>query len=107
VGPFTLFDVRPGEVSAETRAPEDFGLGRCTADALIGGDPAHNASAIREVLVNGARNPYRDCLLLGAALALELTGEMTVPADAVARAAAAIDGGAAGRVLDSLAEFSA
>ena len=107
VGPFTLFDVRPGQVSVETRAPEDFGLGRCSADALIGGDPAHNASAIREVLVNGARNPYRDCLLLGAALALELTGETTVPAEAVARAADAIDGGAAGRVLDSLAEFSA
>ncbi len=107
VGPFTLFDVRPGQVSAETRTPEDFGLARCTVDALIGGDPAHNASAIREVLANGARNPYRDCLLLGAALALELTGETTVAAEAVARAADAIDSGAARRVLDSLAGFSA
>ncbi len=29
VGPFTLFDVRPGSVSVETRVPEDFGLARC------------------------------------------------------------------------------
>ncbi|HWN05554.1 MAG TPA: anthranilate phosphoribosyltransferase [Steroidobacteraceae bacterium] len=107
VGPFVLFDVRPGQVSAETRTPEDFGLARCAVEALIGGDPAHNASAIREVLANGARNPYRDCLLLGAALALELTGETTVPTEAVARAADAIDSGAARRVLDSLAGFSA
>jgi anthranilate phosphoribosyltransferase len=107
VGPFTLFDVRPGFVSVESRTPEHFGLERCTAAELVGGDPAHNAAAIRDVLVNGARNPYRDCLVLGAALALEVTGEEPQPADAIARAAGAIGDGAAGRVLDSLAEFAA
>jgi anthranilate phosphoribosyltransferase len=107
VGPFTLFDVRPGRVTVETRAPEDFGLARCEPEALVGGDPAHNAAVIRDVFVNGVRNPYRDCLLLGAALALELTGEAAKPAEAIERAAAAIDGGAAARLLGSLAEFSA
>ncbi len=107
VGPFTLYDVRPGGVTVETRSPEDFGLGRCTAEELVGGDPTHNAGAIRGVLVDGARNPYRDCLLLGAALALEVAGEEELPHDAMARAAHAIDSGAAGRVLGSLAAFSA
>jgi anthranilate phosphoribosyltransferase len=107
VGPFTLFDVRPGRVSVEMRAPEEFGLSRCEPEVLVGGDPAHNASVIRDVLVHGACNPYRDCLLLGAALALELTGEAAKPAEAIERAATAIDGGAAGRLLGSLAEFSA
>jgi len=107
VGPFTLYDVRPGGVTVETRSPEDFGLGRCTAEELVGGDPTHNAGAIRGVLVDGARNPYRDCLLLGAALALEVAGEEDAPQDAMARAAHAIDSGAAGRVLGSLAAFSA
>lgn len=107
VGPFTLFDVRPGQVTVEARVPEDFGLGRCEASELVGGDPAHNADVIREVFENGARSPYRDCLILGAALALEVTGEEKAPVDAVARAAAAIDGGAAGRMLGSLAAFSA
>jgi anthranilate phosphoribosyltransferase len=107
VGPFTLFDVRPGSVTVETRTPEDFGLGRCATDALRGGDPAHNAGALREVLEGGARNPYRDCLLLGAALALEVAGEEAAPKAAMARACHAIDSGAAGRVLGSLAAFSA
>jgi anthranilate phosphoribosyltransferase len=107
VGPFTLYDVRPGCVTVETRAPEDFGLGRCTTAELIGGDPAHNAGVIRDVLVDGARNPYRDCLLLGAALALEVAGEEDAPLAAMARATHAIDSGAAGRVLSSLAAFSA
>jgi len=107
VGPFTLYDVRAGQVSVETRSPEDFGLGRCAASELVGGDSTHNAGAIRGVLVDGAHNPYRDCLLLGAALALEVAGEEDVPADAMARATHAIDSGAAGRVLGSLAAFTA
>jgi anthranilate phosphoribosyltransferase len=107
VGPFTLYDVRPGCVTVETRTPEDFGLGRCTAESLVGGDPAHNAGAIRGVLMDGAQNPYRDCLLLGAALALEVAGEEGVPAEAMARARDAIESGAAARVLGSLAAFSA
>jgi anthranilate phosphoribosyltransferase len=107
VGPFTLYDVRPGRVRVETRSPEDFGLGRCTTAELVGGDPAHNAGALRGVLMDGARNPYRDCLLLGAALALEVAGEEEAPRTAMARAVHAIDSGAAGRVLGSLAAFSA
>jgi anthranilate phosphoribosyltransferase len=107
VGPFTLFDVRPGRVAAEMREPEDFGLDRCTATELAGGDPAHNAGVMRDVLEHGARNPYRDCLLLGAALALEVAGEEAAPLNAMARATDAIDSGAAGRVLGSLAAFSA
>ncbi len=107
VGPFTLYDVRPGRVTVETRSPEDFGLGRCRADELVGGDPSHNAGVIRGVRVEGARNPYRDCLLLGAALALEVAGEEDAPAAAMARATHAIDSGAAGRLLGSLAAFSA
>jgi anthranilate phosphoribosyltransferase len=107
VGPFTLYDVQPGRVTVETREPEDFGLSRCAAADLVGGDPAHNAGAIRDVLVHGARNPYRDCLLLGAALALEVAVEEAVPRAALARATEAIDSGAAGRVLGSLAAFRA
>jgi anthranilate phosphoribosyltransferase len=107
VGPFTLFDVRPGRVSVAMRSPEEFGLRRCEACDLVGGDPAHNAGVIRAVLIEGARNPYRDCLLLGAALALEVAGEEEAPAAAMARAKHAVDSGAAGRVLGSLAAFSA
>ena len=40
----------------------------------------------RDVLEGGARNPYRDCLLLGAALALEVAGAEDAPSSARARA---------------------
>ncbi|EQD63592.1 Glycosyl transferase, family 3 domain protein, partial [mine drainage metagenome] len=74
VGPFTVFDVRPGRVTRETRAPEDYGLRRCPPAALIGGDARHNAEALRAVLSGRSHGAQRDCLLLGTALALEVAG---------------------------------
>jgi anthranilate phosphoribosyltransferase len=102
VGPFTLLDVHPGSVTSEVRAPEDYGLRRCTAAALAGGDAAHNAQALRAVLYGEDRGAHRDCLLLGTALALELAGESAEPRAGVTRAAEAIDSGAARRLLEAL-----
>jgi len=55
------------------------------------------------VLQGGDRGPHRDCLLLGAALALEVAGRAASPREAIEHAAAAIDSGAAARVLETLA----
>ena len=107
VGPFTLFDVHPGQVTQETRSPEDYGLKRCRTAQLAGGDAAHNAAALRAVLSGEERGAHRDCLLLGAALALEVAGESASPREAVARAAHAIDSGAAKRVVDTLSMVTA
>lgn len=102
VGPFTLLDVTPGRVTRQTRTPEDYGLSRCDPADLAGGDAQHNARALRAVLTGEDRGPHRDCLLLGAALALEVAGHTRTPREGVARAAAAIDTGAAARVLETL-----
>ncbi len=107
VGPFTLIDVRPGAIGMSTRSPEDYGLTRCSGADLAGGDAAHNARALRSVLGGAERGAHRDCLLLGTALALELAGETASPRDGVERAAAAIDSGAAARLLDALARTGA
>jgi len=103
VGPFVVFDVRPGHTEQQTRTPEDYGLRRCNPAELAGGDAQHNARALRDVLQGEDRGPHRDCLLLGAALALEVAGLAARPRDAIERAAAAIDSGAAARVLETLA----
>ena len=103
VGPFTLFDVRPGRIERCTRTPEEYGLRRCDPAGLAGGDAQHNAGALRAVLTGEDRGPHRDCLLLGTALALEAAGSTTKPREAIERAAAAIDSGAAARVLEMLA----
>jgi anthranilate phosphoribosyltransferase len=102
VGPFTLFDVRPGNVEREVRVPSDYGIATCTAGCLAGGDATHNARALQAVLFGEDRGPYRDCLLLGTALALEVAGLESSPLEGVSRAAAAIDSGAGRRVLEAL-----
>jgi anthranilate phosphoribosyltransferase len=102
IGPFTVFDVRPGQVAQETRAPEEYGLQRCEPRDLTGGDARHNAEALRAVLSGEDRGPHRDCLLLGAALALEIAGLAGGPREGVERAAHAIDSGAAAGVLRAL-----
>ena len=102
VGPFTLFDVRPEQVTMSVREPADYGLARCSPADLAGGDARHNAQALRAVLSGAERGAHRDCLLLGTALALELAGVVEDPRAAVERAAGAIDSGAARRVLEAL-----
>ncbi|MCB1624170.1 MAG: anthranilate phosphoribosyltransferase [Pseudomonadales bacterium] len=105
IGPFRLFDVRDGAVTESDRSPEDYGLARCTARDLAGGDAVHNAAALGSTLSGEDRGPHRDALLLGAALALEVTGNATGPRDGVERAAKAIESGAGGELLRRLARF--
>lgn len=105
IGPFTLFDVGPQGVQREQRTPADYGLPTCSAADLAGGDAAHNAGALQRVLEGSSRDAHRDALLLGAALALEVSGRERRPREALARAAAAIDTGAARALLERLRQF--
>lgn len=107
VGPFELFDVRGVLVHRERRDPADYGLARCTPADLAGGDATHNARVLRRTLAGDERGAPRDALLLGAALALEVSGVEPAPRLAIARAAQAIDSGAATALLDKLIRFHA
>jgi len=106
IGPFELFDVRADGVRREQRSPADYGLASCSPEELAGGDAQHNAQALRQTLCGHARGAHRDALLLGAALALEASGVEPAPRLGLARAAQAIDSGAAGQLLDKLARFA-
>jgi anthranilate phosphoribosyltransferase len=105
IGPFVLLDVRPGEVRESVRQASDYGLPGCAPAQLAGGDAAHNAQALTRVLRGEDHGAHRDCLLLGAALALEVAGRARAPREALAQATAAIDSGAAQGVLESLVRF--
>jgi anthranilate phosphoribosyltransferase len=107
IGPFTLFDVRPGRVEVGMRRAEDYGLGPCKSEDLAGGDARENAAALKAVLEGRDKGPHRDCLLLGTALALEVTGKVHHPREGVERALHASESGAARRVLEALASFAA
>src|SRR5882757_5140432 len=106
IGPFTVFDVRPGRVDMQIRVPADYGLQTCKPADLAGGDAKQNARALEAVLNGQDRGAHRDCLLLGTALALEVVGRARSPHEGVEMASAAIDSGKARNVLQSLVTFS-
>jgi len=104
-GPTRVGEVREGQVHNYEVTPEEFGLRRATLEEISGGDAAHNAGLIREVLA-GKKSARRDVVLLNAAAALVAAGRADHLRDAVPLAAEAIDSGAAARKLDALAKFS-
>ena len=104
VGEFALFDVVPGKVTATTRSPEDYGLARCSAEDLAGGDADHNANELKRVFSGEDKGAHRDALLMGTSLVLEVQGTAADAKQGVEIAAAAIDDGKAGRFLEQLKE---
>jgi anthranilate phosphoribosyltransferase len=80
-------------------APEHAGLGRADRQAVAGGDAPENAAIAREIL-EGARGPRRDVILLNAAAALQLAGRAADLRQGAAQAAAAIDEGRALALLE-------
>ena len=90
---------------AERIVPEDAGVARHPTLAIRGGDPAYNAAALRRLL-RGERGAYRDAVVLNAAAALVLAQADAALRDAAARAAEALDSGAADRLLDRWIAYS-
>ena len=85
----------PGRV-----APDDAGLPRHPVEAIRGGDPAHNALALRRLLA-GDHGAYRDAVLLNAAAALVLAERADTLTAGAALAAEQLDVGTADRLLDT------
>jgi anthranilate phosphoribosyltransferase len=99
IGPFLLLEVRAGKVTESSRDPEEWGIPRCAAEDLAGGDAAFNAARLRAVFAGREAGPHLDALLLGTALALELTGLATTPATAMSIAREALCDGRAAALL--------
>lgn len=100
----SVWVVRDGEITTHTVDPRDYGLALGAVEDLRGGDAAHNADVARRLLA-GEKGPVRDAVVLnaGAALAVYAGGDSSLPdalAAGVARAAEAIDSGAAAAALD-------
>lgn len=100
VGPYLLFDVTPGAVVETTEDPADLGIERCGPERLRGSDAVSNAEAIRRVFA-GEEGPHRDALVLGASLALRVTGVSA--ADSLTLPANALDDGSASALVEALA----
>ena len=98
-------ECRGGAVNTFYVHPADFGLPKASPEQLRGGNAAANANIAREILA-GAKGAARDIVLLNAGASLLIAGRVPSIADGVLHAAAAIDSGAAARVLESLVRVS-
>ena len=97
----TVAELHGGDITVFDVTPEDAGLPRAEMAALKGGDAAHNARALRDLL-HGEPGPYRDIVLLNSAAALIVAGKASGLEDGVAKAQTSIDSGRAARALDRL-----
>jgi len=103
-GPSTVWVVVGGAAREESFDPATLGVPRAELATLRGGDAAYNAGVARALLA-GEAGPVRDAVLLNAAAAIAAFGGGDDPLverlrTGWAEAAAALDSGAAGAVLE-------
>lgn len=100
-GPTQVWEVSGERVARYEWTPANFGLTPDSLDELAGGDAAHNAEIIRELL-GGKPGPQRNIVLANSAAALVIAGLAGDLSSGMALASQAIDSGAAARVLERL-----
>ena len=108
----TIWRVQAGTIDRLTFDPAGFGFARAQLSELVGGDAAFNAAEVRSVF-SGGTGPVRDAVVLNAAGAMVAHAGLSSAAEwlpawesGLARAAEAIDSGAAGRLLARWAQFT-
>lgn len=107
ISPFgntVVWEVREGQVTTWTLAPDAHDLGWDDPGSLAGGEPAENAERIERLLQGAADEAARRAVVLNAAAAILVAGLSPDFASAVRRAAEVLAGGQGGRVLAALRE---
>jgi len=103
LGPSTVAALTPEQGLQCTQLdPAALPLQPATLADLRGGDPARNATIIRDILRGADRGPRRDAALLNAGAALFVAGVAGSVAEGWARAAALIEAGQAWRKFQEL-----
>lgn len=98
-GPSTVYELTDGASREYLVNPEDAGVSAAPADAIKGGTPEENATALRGILA-GEKGPLRDVVVLNAAAALVAADVASDVRDGATKAAESIDSGEAKRRLE-------
>jgi len=104
-GPSFVASIIDGNLTSFEVTPEEAGVARADIKDLKGADPAYNAGRMRTML-EGARDPYRDVVLLNAAAAFIVAGKVETLNAGAALAAEQIDSGRAKHTLEKLISVS-
>ncbi|MDU7028982.1 anthranilate phosphoribosyltransferase [Robinsoniella peoriensis] len=101
-GETVVYEIRFGEITSYSIAPEQFGLNRCELSDLVGGDPKENAKITEDILSGKERGAKRDVILMNAGMSLYLGTDDITLADGIKMAADLID---SGKAYAKMAEF--
>ena len=109
-GTSTVWTVASGTVAQTAFDPASLGLARASLEDLRGGDATTNAGVARDLLA-GAPGPVRDAVLLNAAAAIAAYDATTGALEdrlvaGLAQARAALESGAAAKLLERWVEVS-
>lgn len=104
-GKTKVCELKNGNMDSYEINPEDFGFKLSRMNEITGGSPQENAKIIIDIL-NGAKGPKRDIVLLNAAAALLTTDKTKDYKEALELATYSIDSGKALEKLNKLVKFS-
>jgi anthranilate phosphoribosyltransferase len=106
MGSFVAYDVRNQRIDRLEINPEEFGIPRCTARDLAGGDAKTNLKALIDVFEGRDQGAHLDTLVLQCGLALMISGRAQSIAGGIALARAVVDSGKALAWLQRLRAFA-
>ncbi|WP_404807193.1 anthranilate phosphoribosyltransferase [Methanobrevibacter smithii] len=101
----SVCELRDGRLKCYEIAPEDFGMGRCSKEDIVGGNPRENAEITLSIL-NGQKGPKRNAVVLNSAAALYVAGKADSIEDGVRLASEIIDSGRAKKQLEKFIEYT-
>lgn len=101
----SVCELRDGRLKCYEIAPEDFGMGRCSKEDLVGGNPRENAEITLSIL-NVQKGPKRNAVVLNSAAALYVAGKADSIEDGVRLASEIIDSGRAKKQLEKFIEYT-
>jgi anthranilate phosphoribosyltransferase len=104
-GETLVLEIRSGAIAHHVVTPADFGVSQAKPEDLKGADLAANCAIARAVL-DGAKGPARDIVLVNSSAALVACGAAPDFKAGVALAAHSLDSGAARRTLLRLVRFT-